>query len=184
MDAPRILVVDDEETIRHVLTRLLERRGCSVVDAGSAEAALERLQFENPDVAMLDIVLPGMNGLRLAKEIRTRRPDCEIIIMTSRSSVDTAVEAIRQGAFDYISKPFESLDDVWALISRAVEKREKGLEERALLEQRQRLNDEMATALSRLSNLVEERVIRAADEPGDAPSNAPSDPARGTKTPA
>jgi DNA-binding NtrC family response regulator len=189
MASPRILVVDDEDTIRHVLRRVLERRGCTVLDAGTAEGALEIVADNDPEVALVDIVLPDMNGLKLAQEIRTRHPDCEIVIMTSHASVDTAVEAIRRGAHDYLSKPFPSLDDIWTVVSRALEKRATVSETRELLEKQRLLNDEMSSALTRLTTLVDDRVIRhgSPDEAGEpesgaaapAPVPAPGDISRG-----
>ncbi len=122
-EPPCVLIVDDEENLLYARGRLIESKGCRVLRAWSAEAALEMVTSDEPAVALLDIVLPGMNGLKLAQEIKTRWPDCEVVMITGQSSVDTAIEAIRQGAFDYLSKPFRSFEDVWMAVGRALEKR-------------------------------------------------------------
>jgi two-component system NtrC family response regulator len=122
-EAPCVLVVDDDENIAFALSRALEARGCRVLTAWSSETALVALEDVEPSVALLDIVLPGMDGLQLASEIKSRWPDCEIVMITGRSSVETVVEAIRAGAFDYLAKPFGSLDDVWMAVERALAKR-------------------------------------------------------------
>jgi len=126
---PVVLVLDDESTVVHVLGSLLEEQGCSVHRAGSAEAALELLEETDFDVAIVDIVLPGKNGLQFLAEVKALSPSTEVLLMTSHASVETAIEAIQRGAYDYLRKPFENIDDVWICVSRAIEKRH--LSERA-----------------------------------------------------
>lgn len=120
---PCVLVVDDDENIAFALTQLLEGNGCRVLTAWSSQKALELLADTEPAVALLDIVLPGTDGLRLAAQIKSRWPACEIVMMTGQSSVETVVEAIHTGAFDYLAKPFGSIDDVWTAVERALAKR-------------------------------------------------------------
>lgn len=119
----RVLVVDDEETIRHVLRQVLEEQGCEVLDAGSAEEGLALVDGCAVDVAMLDIVLPGMSGIELLQSIESISPQTQVIMMTSHASLETTLEAIRHGAYAYLQKPFDELDQVWATVSRAFEKR-------------------------------------------------------------
>src|SRR5882724_9906367 len=108
MAKPRILVVDDEETIRHILVNVIAWNDCEVREAATAEDGLALLAEFSPDVALLDIVLPGRNGLELLKEIKQRSPDTEVVMMTSHSSAETALRAIREGAYSYLQKPFEN----------------------------------------------------------------------------
>ncbi len=155
MSADRILVVDDEGTLREVIRSILEERGCEVRTSESAEDAFRHLESSTFAVALLDIVLPGMNGLQLMARIRHVSPDTEILIMTSHSSVETAIEAIRQGAYNYLQKPFDDIEDVWLEVSRALEKRSLALKNRQLLQDQSRRNQELSGAVMRLTSLMD-----------------------------
>ena len=144
MEKYRILVVDDEETIRHILVNVLEENHCEVREAGTAEEGLAMVPDFKPDVAMLDIVLPGMNGLDLLAEIKKISPDTEVVMMTSHSSAETALRAIREGAYTYLQKPFEDLDEIWTTVHRAIEKHDLVEKKRDLLQQ----HDERTRELS------------------------------------
>lgn len=146
-ETPCVLVVDDEENIVYAISRFLERKGCRVLAAGDADSALEAVREVEPAVALLDIVLPGMNGLRLAAEIKLRWPDCEMVMITGQSSVDSAVEAIHQGALDYLSKPFESLEILWTATLRALDKRAESKGKKAILDRLERLEAELRTTM-------------------------------------
>ena len=87
---------------------------CEVQLAGSAEEALCLLKNHHPAVALLDIVLPGINGLELLLRLKKISRDTEVLMMTSQSSAETALKAVRQGAFDYLEKPFADLESVWS----------------------------------------------------------------------
>ena len=147
MDKPRVLIVDDEETIRHILVNVVSWNGCETREAASAEEGLALLGGFLPHVALLDIVLPGRSGLDLLKEIKQRSPDTEVVMMTSHASAETALRAIREGAYTYLQKPFENLDEIWATLKRALEKRNLGEKERSLLqaheERSRRLSDDI-----------------------------------------
>jgi signal transduction histidine kinase/BarA-like signal transduction histidine kinase len=155
MDSPRILIVDDEETIRHVLVGALENNQCEIETADSAEAALALLTDSEFAVAMLDIVLPGMSGLELLPKIKQQSPDTEVLMMTSHASLETAVRAIREGAYDYLQKPFDDIDTVWPSIERALEKRSLVQRNRKLLEEKELRNRELAAAVMRQSSLID-----------------------------
>ena len=126
-DAPCVLVVDDDENIVYAITFLLESKGCRVITALLPCAALAAIKNDEPDAAVLDIVLPEMNGLKLAAEIKARRPRCEIVIITGQSSIETVVESMHQGALDYLAKPFASIEDVWSAVKRALDRRDVAL---------------------------------------------------------
>lgn len=105
-----ILVVDDEEIVRDSLSGWLEEDGYHVVKAENGRKALERLPERDWNLAMVDLKMPGMDGIELMEEIRKVRPDTTVIIMTAYATVDTAVKAMKHGAYDYIVKPFNPED--------------------------------------------------------------------------
>jgi len=118
----RILVVDDEYLIRWSLQQNLVENGYEVSLAASAEEARGLLSREEPDLVLLDIQLPGMTGLDFLKVIRAERPDCLAVMITATSDVSVAVQAMRDGAFDYLPKPF-NLDEVRVVVDKALETR-------------------------------------------------------------
>jgi DNA-binding NtrC family response regulator len=103
-----ILVVDDEETIREGMRRILEAEGYRVCTSASGQAAAEKIQEEDFDVVVTDLKMAGMDGIEVLKTIKILQPDVPVLIITGYSTVETAVEAMKQGAFDYIAKPFTS----------------------------------------------------------------------------
>ena len=145
MEKYRILVVEDEETIRHILVNVLEENDCEVREVGTAEEGLAMVPDFKPAVAMIDIVLPGMNGLDLLTEIKKISPATEVVMMTSHSSAETALRAIRGGAYTYLQKPFEDLDEIWTTIYRALEKRDLIEKKRTLLEQHEERTRELSS---------------------------------------
>ena len=128
-----ILVVDDDATFRGVLASELRRMDFEVRDAASGEAALERLAGWEPDVVLLDLRLPGMGGLETLKAIRERSARSEVIMLTGHGTIDTALDSVRAGAFDYVAKPCP-LDELEVRIRRAVER--QALQTRASLLER------------------------------------------------
>ena len=119
----RILVVDDEENIRHMLTVVLRKQGWDVSSAGDADEALEALAAEPFDLMLSDIRMPGKPGLELLQEVRQRHPDVVVLMMSAYGNLDTAIEAIKLGAYDYIAKPFKPIEAVVAI--RKAEEREQ-----------------------------------------------------------
>ncbi|MCK9330723.1 MAG: response regulator [Candidatus Cloacimonetes bacterium] len=107
----KILVVDDELLLRDVLHDYLTRQGYEVVLAGDAEKALESAEKHKPNLALIDIKLPKTSGIELTKQLKSSYPDLCIIIMTGYPSLDTAVNAMQNGAEEYIIKPFR-LDEL------------------------------------------------------------------------
>jgi len=119
----RILVVDDEEGIRSYVAEALESDGHGVVQAADGEQALERLRERNFDLLITDLKMPGMDGLELSKRVRAEQPEVEIVILTAHGTVETAVEAMKLGAFDYLQKPISSPAELRLLAARAIERR-------------------------------------------------------------
>ncbi len=103
----RILVVDDEEIVRESLGGWLEKDGFFVSPAPDGKTAVERLKAEPWDVLLLDLKMPGMDGLQVLEEAKKLRPEAAAVIMTAYATVDTAVAAMKMGAFDYLVKPFD-----------------------------------------------------------------------------
>ena len=127
-----ILVVDDEVDMLQLMKRSLETDlDCTVETASSGETALKRVAEASPDLVLADIRMPGMDGLELLELIKRQRPDQTVVMMTAFGGIDTAVQAMKNGAFDFITKPF----DHEALIVRL----EKALERSRLLAENLRL---------------------------------------------
>ncbi|MBI5597861.1 MAG: sigma-54-dependent Fis family transcriptional regulator [Elusimicrobia bacterium] len=104
---PTVLIVDDEEKLRRFLRREFERKGYPVRAAGDRAAALAALADGQVDVVLLDIVMPGADGMALLEEVRREHPDAAVIMLTGNASVETAVRALKLGARDYLSKPYD-----------------------------------------------------------------------------
>lgn len=118
MSIQRILVADDEESIRWVLSKALSKKGYQVDLAESGDVAQEMFKKNPYDLAILDIKMPGISGLDLLRYFREERPEMLVVIMTAESSMENAVEAMKSGAYDYITKPFD-LNAVDAIILKA-----------------------------------------------------------------
>jgi len=118
----RILIVDDEEAVRESLANWFRDEGYRVDVAESAKEALAKLAHSNWDVFLIDIRMPGIDGLELQRKLKEAQPDATVIIMTAYASVETAVEGMKQGAYDYIIKPFDP-EDLEHTIRNAVERK-------------------------------------------------------------
>jgi two-component system response regulator AtoC len=129
----RVLVVDDEENIRLVLRTLLKKHDYQVEAAESAETALEQLERFDPDFVLADVRMNGMTGLELCAELKARSSLATVILMSAYGSVDLAIEAMKVGAYDYISKPFKQ-DEVLLALTKAEERESLRRENRALKE--------------------------------------------------
>ncbi|HJW86390.1 MAG TPA: sigma-54 dependent transcriptional regulator [Candidatus Brocadiaceae bacterium] len=114
-----ILVVDDEETLRITIKEFLDEQGYEVVVAGTCEQALERINEFLPDLILLDLRLPDMNGLELLEKIKSKDAHALIIVMTGFGSVDSAVEAMKIGAYNYLEKPFK-IDHLRLVVEKAL----------------------------------------------------------------
>jgi DNA-binding NtrC family response regulator len=116
----RILAVDDEEPMRILLMKELPRKGFSVETAPDGDTAFELIKSNTYDVVLLDIVMPGIDGISLMKKLRLDPASPVIIVLTGRATVETAVEAMKHGAYDYLTKPYK-LDELVIIINRAFE---------------------------------------------------------------
>jgi DNA-binding NtrC family response regulator len=126
-----VLIVDDDAAMRQMLESLFREQGYAVDEADSVSSALERVRETEYDVILSDIKMPGRSGIELIGELRAIRPDTPVVLMTAFGSIDSAVESMRAGAFDYITKPFEPEAVLLTL--------ERAIEHRALEEENRRL---------------------------------------------
>ena len=117
----KILIIDDEVQIRTLLTRMMELEGYDVCQAGDCRAALKQRELQNPDVVLCDVFLPDGNGVDLVLAIKKAAPNVEVILLTAHGNIPDGVQAIKNGAFDYITKGDDN-NKIIPLISRAVEK--------------------------------------------------------------
>ena len=116
----KVLVVDDEESVVQSIEGVLEDEGFRVAKAKSGEEAIKVFQQEEPDVTLLDIWLPGMDGIEVLKRLKWMAPDCQVIMVSGHATISTAMTAVKLGAFDFIEKPL-SLDVLLMTINRALD---------------------------------------------------------------
>lgn len=154
-----VFVVDDEESILSIVEEALEKAGyqCEIFPTG--EAAFERLQKSPPHVVLSDIRMPGISGIELLEKIRAISQDIQFIIMTSHASLDTAITAMRLGAYDYLHKPFENLEDVVKTVDRTIEKLFLQYENEQLLAELETKNTALSQLNARISQEKEEVLL-------------------------
>ncbi len=121
----QLLVIDDDAITRELLTEVLQSEGYTVAACDSGPGALERAEHEHFDLAVTDVRMPGMDGIAVTRALKARDPAMQVIVMTAFGSVETAVEAIRHGAFDYVSKPM-NLEEIKSTVRRALAERRLG----------------------------------------------------------
>jgi len=118
----QLLVIDDDAVTRELLTEVLQSEGYRVAACDSGPRALERAEHEHFDLAVTDVRMPEMDGIAVTRALKARDPAIQVIVMTAFGSVETAVEAIRHGAFDYVSKPM-NLEEIKSTVRRALSER-------------------------------------------------------------
>ncbi|HYZ90654.1 MAG TPA: sigma-54 dependent transcriptional regulator [Myxococcales bacterium] len=116
--ADRVLVVDDEQSLRKVLAATLQREGYEVTVCGDGEEGLSALERDGADVVVTDLVMPKLDGLALLRKVVSRHPDVPVIVITAHGRIDSAVEAMKAGAFDFLAKPFDH-GELKAIIAKA-----------------------------------------------------------------
>ena len=131
MSPARILIVDDEVETRSLLHEIMEKEGYEVHTTPNGHTALERVQDQLPDVVLCDIQMPGMNGIEFLTLIREQQPEAQVILLTAYGSLNTAVEGMKGGAFDYLSKPFV-LDEIRTVVRQALTHKKMVEESRTL----------------------------------------------------
>ncbi len=151
----RVLVVDDEEGVRNLLQRTLEGADYDVAAATNGQEALDMVAELRPEVVLLDIKMPGISGIEALQQIAANWPDICVIMATAAGDAQTAVKAMKLGAYDYITKPFNR-NDVVLTVQRAIEKRELMLEsERHRLKLEKRVSEQAQQLQQHFVELVE-----------------------------
>jgi diguanylate cyclase (GGDEF)-like protein len=140
----RVLIVDDDVSILGVVSEVLQDDGYDVVTAGSGEEAIELLHGEEFALVMTDIRLPGINGVKVLEYVREKHPRSNVIMITSHASLDTSINAIKHGAYDYLLKPFEDLTLISSAAKRAVNAYNIDVERSQLIRSLKVTNQELA----------------------------------------
>ncbi len=122
MEQPRILVVDDEESMGKFMQIMLSKEGYDVIAVQSGAEALEQVKNKNFDLVIADLMMPKMDGIQLLKEVKNVNSDLGFIVMTAFASVDTAIEAMKKGAYDYVTKPFK-VDEIKLTVKNSLEQK-------------------------------------------------------------
>jgi DNA-binding NtrC family response regulator len=121
MAAIRVLVVDDEADFTALFAKRFSKRGMEVATASGGMEGLAWLAEHEVDVVVLDVMMPGMDGIETLKELKKRHPDVEVVMLTGHGSVDSGLKGLSLGAFDYVMKPFE-IEDMMERISKACDR--------------------------------------------------------------
>jgi two-component system, NtrC family, sensor kinase len=140
-----VLLVDDEKAFREILAKRLTRRGLQVLEASRGEEALQILEEKPADLIILDVKMPGMNGLETLKRIKARHPAVEVIMLTGHASTQDGVEGIKAGAFDYLTKPIE-IEQLFKKLTQAQDKIRSLQAEKLDAEFRERIKQQMVVA--------------------------------------
>jgi len=154
----RVLVVDDEQSMRNVLAIALQQEGYEVVTAEDGAAARRELEARSVDLVVSDIRMPGLDGIEVLRFAREHAPGTEVILVTAHASTDSAVEALRLGAYDYVVKPFD-IDELKVTVQRALEVKElrkENVDLKLQLTDRHRLDDLVgkSEAMARVFELI------------------------------
>lgn len=140
----RIIVVDDEETARKSLTDILKLEGYQVSSEGDGQSALEAISENDYDLMLLDLKMPGMNGLEVLEKVVKQAPECKVVMLTAHGSMESAIEALRHGAHDYLLKP-ASPTEILSSVA-------KGISIRSDAERKRRLIEQMEASIQELKN--------------------------------
>ncbi|MFH1791725.1 MAG: response regulator, partial [Candidatus Omnitrophota bacterium] len=154
-----VLIVDDETHIVEMLEVRLKAQGVRVETAASAVEAVDIISKHAISVALVDIMMPGMNGIELLREIKEKAPDTEVIIITGYASLGSAIDAVKLGAYDYIKKPFEDIQGLMRTVTGAIGKRVLSLENKRLTEELKEANEKLKDINLMLGENVNELVM-------------------------
>jgi len=157
LDKKAILIVDNGEEIRETLTKILEREGYRVFTAEDGQSALEILRESKVNVVVSDVGMPRIDGLKLLKAAKGILPDIEVILMTGHGKAEMGMEAIKEGAFDFIHKPFTKL-----ALTKTIK---QALEKQAMVMEMRLLKERVRELVSELMDLIGESPVRRLDYP-------------------
>ena len=151
-EKPQILIIDDDPGMRSTLSDILEQAGYNIVDFGSGGQALDWVTTNQFDVAIVDMILPDMSGMEILKQLQLINPESAVVMMTGYASVETAIEALNEGAYAYLTKPFNVVE-LKIVIKRALHKIRLSLENKKLIDRLQRTNRELRASIERTNDL-------------------------------
>ncbi len=164
MDKKIILVVDNEETTRETLLKILEREGYQVLLANDGQAALEIIKEQRVNVVVSDVCMPRMDGNKLLRMAKAIRPEVEIILMTGHGKMEMGIEALKEGAFDFIQKPFTKL-----ALNKTVK---QALEKQAMAAEMRFLKERVRELIAEISDLVEDSTVQRLEYPRTVGANS------------
>jgi signal transduction histidine kinase len=144
---PLVLIIDDEPSIRDGCRQALEKSGYAVLDAGEGDEGIKIARDAKPDIALIDLKMPGISGMEIIEILSRDVPDTVLVMITGYATIVSAVEAIQKGTYDYLPKPF-SPDQLRAVVRRAVEHRNLKIETRRLREEKERMEKSFITFVS------------------------------------
>ena len=159
----RILIIDDERTILMTLEALLGRHGYQIQTAANASFGLRALKTHKPALVLLDLQLPDAEGLQMLEQIKTERPETQVIILTAHDSLSNAIESIKRGAYHFISKPYAP-EELLSLVEKALEKRSLLRETEELRQKTQRLEKRLEIAETRLAPVIKSKAMQEINE--------------------
>ena len=165
---PTVLIVDDQDSIRDALSKMLIKEGYEILLAGEGDEALEILRKRKVNVILSDLKMPKMDGVQLLKTSKLIKPEVEVILITAHGTIEKAVSAMKDGAYDFITKPFKKIV-IANMIKKAVEKQALVVENRFLHEQLERVGHDRDTDVIGQSDVIR-NVIKLAEQV--APSQA------------
>ena len=152
----RILVADDEQVLCDLITKVLSREGYTVETAGDGDEALKKAMESEFDLLLLDIIMPGKDGIEVLRAIKEKQVTLAVILMTAHARIETAIEGIKLGADNYLLKPFASLDNLLIEVERALEKQRLVNENTRLLSELQSSNQELNSSCTKLKESYSE----------------------------
>ena len=152
----RVLVCDDESTLRTVISQVIAEDGYDVSSAGSGEEALKLFRSRPFSIVLTDIVMGKMSGLELLQEVKLLEPDTVVILMTSHATLDSAMKAVQQGAYDFLTKPFDDISLISSVIARAAEKVQALREKSEMVDHLKKTTEE----LENLNHQLQQIAIR------------------------
>ena len=164
MEKKIILVVDNEETTRETLLKILEREGYQVLTANDGQAALEIIKEQRINLVVSDVCMPRMDGNKLLKMAKAVRPELEVILMTGHGKMEMGIEALKEGAFDFIQKPFTKL-----ALNKTVK---QALEKQAMAAEMRFLKERVRELIAEISDLVGEPAVQRLEFPRTLGANS------------
>ena len=153
----QVLIIDDDSGMRSTLSDILEQVGYSIVAFGNGSEAFDWITTNQFDVAIVDMILPDMSGTEILKQLQLINPESAVIMMTGYASAETAIEALNEGAYAYITKPFNAVE-LKIIIKRALHKIRLSLENKKLIDKLQRTNRELQVSIERTNDLAGEAL--------------------------